>query len=509
MTLTADRGFFAFGDDLERRRPSREPRRSWASAEPFVQRSVPLAATAGGSAGAWRAVRGRYAATAATYDAMCAAVIAYIAVIGPFSSTMAAIVAPSASIVFVALVAACGGYRRTELGDGPGEFQAVARASGLAAVAVMVYAFTTGAQVPRAGVLVGVPALAMSAGLVRYVRRRRLHRARRDGTAMRSTLVVGDPASVTHVIGDLSREPHHGYRIDGVCLRSLDGRSAVSGVPVVGGLADVVQVAVDRAAEVVIVTGSCLGGEAMRRLSWALGRAGVDLVMAPDLLEVTGPRLSVRPTAGLSLLEVELDAPRRRLLAKSALDISLASVVGLLLLPFVLLLALAVRCTSPGPAFFRQPRVGVDGDTFMIWKLRTMYVDAEQRLATLARANQGAGVLFKMREDPRVTPIGRLLRKYSLDELPQLWNVVRGEMSLVGPRPPLESEVAEYEDAVHRRLRVKPGLTGLWQVSGRSDLDWESAVRLDLRYVDNWSVAMDVMILWKTFRAVATGSGAY
>jgi len=509
MTLTADRGYFAFGEDHERRRPAREPRRSWASTEPFERRRTRFNAQESARVDAWRVVRRRYALTAATLDAMCAAVVTYLVSLPSIDGLAGPAVALGASLAFVVLVAACGGYRASELGDGPGEFQAIVRGVGLAVVAAMTYAFLTGAELPRAGVLIGAPALVASAGALRYGHRRRLHASRRDGEAMRGTLVVGDPHSVSRVIADLSREPHHGYRIDGVCLQTLDGREDVEGVAVLGGLADVVQVVADRAEEVVIVTGSCLGGEALRRLSWALGRAGADLVVAPDLLEVTAPRLSVRPTAGLSLLEVEVDAPRRRLVAKSVLDFTVATVAGLVLLPLVLVLAGLVRLTSRGPAFYRQTRVGIDGTTFTIWKLRSMYVDADQRLAALAARNEGSGVLFKMRDDPRVTPVGRFLRKYSLDELPQLWNVVRGDMSLVGPRPPLVSEVAEYADEVHRRLRVKPGLTGLWQVSGRSDLDWDAAVRLDLRYVDNWSVAMDVMILWKTFRAVATASGAY
>jgi len=169
----------------------------------------------------------------------------------------------------------------------------------------------------------------------------------------------------------------------------------------------------------------------------------------------------------------------------------------------------AVRLTSSGPAFYRQTRVGVDGVPFTMWKIRSMYVDAEVRKDALLTLNDRDGLMFKMHDDPRITPVGRLLRRYSIDELPQLWNVVRGDMSIVGPRPPLPAEVDEYHDAVNRRLRVRPGLTGLWQVSGRADLPWDESVKLDLRYVDNWSLAMDLMILWKTGRAVIGGNGAY
>lgn len=184
-------------------------------------------------------------------------------------------------------------------------------------------------------------------------------------------------------------------------------------------------------------------------------------------------------------------------------------VMFLVALPIILTAALAVRLTSAGPAFFAQRRVGRGGEEFTMWKLRSMVVNAEAQVADLAASSDGNGMLFKMRTDPRVTPVGGLLRRLSMDELPQLWNVVKGDMSLVGPRPPLPHEYEQYHDATHRRLRVKPGLTGLWQVSGRSDLPWEESVRLDLRYVDNWSPAMDLQILWKTIRAVTSGSGAY
>jgi exopolysaccharide biosynthesis polyprenyl glycosylphosphotransferase len=186
-----------------------------------------------------------------------------------------------------------------------------------------------------------------------------------------------------------------------------------------------------------------------------------------------------------------------------------ATALLIVLSPVLLALALAVRGNSAGPVLFRQVRVGKDGREFMMYKFRTMYTDAESRLGELRHLNEGDGVLFKMREDPRVTRVGRWLRRFSLDELPQLLNVARGTMSLVGPRPPLPDEVAVYPDDLRRRLAVKPGMTGLWQVSGRSDLSWEDAVRLDLRYVENWSLSLDLVILLRTLSAVTRGAGAY
>jgi exopolysaccharide biosynthesis polyprenyl glycosylphosphotransferase len=246
-------------------------------------------------------------------------------------------------------------------------------------------------------------------------------------------------------------------------------------------------------------------------VSWQLEGSSTDLVVSPGLTEVAGPRLHILPVAGLPLLHV--DEPKftgfRRVL-KGAFDRVSAALALVLLSPIFLVLVLAVRLTSSGPALFRQVRVGRAGSTFVMLKFRSMYADAEERLASLReQSDHGDGVLFKMKEDPRVTRVGKFLRKYSLDELPQLINVVLGTMSLVGPRPPLPLEVARYEDHVHRRLLVKPGLTGLWQISGRSDLSWDESVQLDLRYVENWSLGEDLFILWKTVRAVAHGSGAY
>jgi exopolysaccharide biosynthesis polyprenyl glycosylphosphotransferase len=237
---------------------------------------------------------------------------------------------------------------------------------------------------------------------------------------------------------------------------------------------------------------------------------GVNLLVAPALTDVAGPRIHVRPVSGLPLLQIakpEFRGPRR--LFKAAIDLLGALVLLILLSPLLLATAVVVRASGPGPVLFRQIRVGRGGRPFTMYKFRSMHSDAEHLLAELRTLNDhGEGVLFKLRDDPRITRIGKYLRRYSVDELPQLFNVLLGEMSLVGPRPPLPSEVARYAQDVHRRLLVKPGLTGLWQVSGRSDLDWEETVRLDLYYVENWSAALDAEILWKTFFAVLRGSGA-
>jgi exopolysaccharide biosynthesis polyprenyl glycosylphosphotransferase len=253
-----------------------------------------------------------------------------------------------------------------------------------------------------------------------------------------------------------------------------------------------------------------MSGSRLRDLAWKLEKTGTDLCVAPALLDVAGPRTTIRPTAGLPLLHLdhpELSGARR--LIKSAFDRSFAAIALGLLLPLLAALALVIRLSDRGPALFQQVRVGKDGRQFVVYKFRTMVVDAEGLQAQLLAMNDSDGVLFKMRHDPRITPLGRWLRHRSLDELPQLINVLKGDMSLVGPRPALPAEASAYADHVRRRLAVRPGITGLWQVNGRSDLSWEEAVRLDVSYVENWSFVLDLQILWKTWAAVAHGHGAY
>jgi exopolysaccharide biosynthesis polyprenyl glycosylphosphotransferase len=277
-------------------------------------------------------------------------------------------------------------------------------------------------------------------------------------------------------------------------------------------LDDVARAVIDCAADTVAVTaGDGMSPAVLRRLSWQLEGSGVDLVVHPVLLDVVGPRISSRPVPGLPFLHIEepeLSGPRQ--LLKATVEWTISTIGFIVVLPVLLLLALLIRLDSKGPAFFRQTRVGRRGNEFTVFKLRTMYADAEARLEALREHNDAVdSLLFKMRDDPRVTRIGKLLRRWSLDEVPQLWNVVRGDMALVGPRPPLPSEVSRYDQEVARRLLVRPGITGLWQVSGRSDLSWRESVRLDLYYVENWSLALDAMIVWKTVFAVFRRHGAY
>jgi exopolysaccharide biosynthesis polyprenyl glycosylphosphotransferase len=318
---------------------------------------------------------------------------------------------------------------------------------------------------------------------------------------------------VLDMLRRLGDAKYHGLKVVAACLPLPGQRPALMerGVPVVGGFGSVAQaVRLTEADTVAVLASPDLGPEQLRRLAWDLEPTGADLLVAPSLVEVAGPRLSIRPVTGLPLLQVEQPQFRGgRRVVKGLFDRACGFAGVVLLAPIFLGISVAIRTTSRGPALFRQERIGKDGKPFTMLKFRSMVVDADSLREQLLDKSDRDGLMFKMHADPRVTRVGAWLRRYSLDELPQLFNVVGGSMSLVGPRPPLPSEVAQYGDDVRRRLLVRPGVTGLWQVSGRSDLSWEESVRLDLRYVDNWSIALDLQILWKTAKAVLRGSGAY
>lgn len=405
-------------------------------------------------------------------------------------------------------------YEMRFLGLGSEEFKRVSNAAIRLTALVATVSYAAHASIARGYVLVALPVATVLTMVGRYAARKTLSRLRRNGRCLQRLVVVGHQQAVIDLVRTVRREKYAGIEVIGACLdRPTDGALLQrESVPVLGGLDSVVSVITEHDATAVAVT-SCdeMSGPALRRMSWELEGTGVDVLLAPALTDIAGPRIHIRPMAGLPLLHVEepeLSGGRR--LLKTVFDRTVALAALVVTLPFVLAIGLAVRLTSSGPAFFRQTRCGRAGRPFTIYKFRSMRADAETDLEVLVAHNERSeGLLFKIRRDPRVTAVGKFLRRYSLDELPQLLNVVKGDMSLVGPRPPLPSEVAQYGSDVRRRLLVKPGLTGLWQVSGRSDLTWEESVRLDLVYVENWCLALDFMILWKTVFAVLRGRGAY
>jgi exopolysaccharide biosynthesis polyprenyl glycosylphosphotransferase len=405
-----------------------------------------------------------------------------------------------------------GSYDRRYLGLGSEEFKRVVRASVMVVACVSLLAFATVTSLSRGTVATVSLSALLFILLCRAAARQVLHLARRrTGHGAHRMVLVGTLPEALEVYTAVTRSPAAG--LIPVAIDLTDGYAAARGietpVPVYAGR-DVLALVREVGADTIAVCGSASAepGE-LRRLAWQLEGTGVDLVVAPQLTDIAGPRVHIRPIEGLPLLHVEeptLSGPGW--LAKNLLD-RIAAATGLLLLsPLLAIIAVSIRVSDPGPVFFRQPRVGHEGRTFRVWKFRTMYVDAEERKASLEELNDSDGMLFKLKEDPRIFPLGSKLRATSLDELPQLINVLRGEMSLVGPRP-LPADDGDYLGDVRRRLLVRPGITGLWQVSGRSDLSWDEAVRLDLYYVDNWSLTYDLSILWRTIWVVLRRKGAY
>lgn len=406
-------------------------------------------------------------------------------------------------------------WSRPVLGEGAEEYRRLGRGLMSAAVLVALAGLLFGALDVQPWVFVVVPSVALVAFPQRYLLRRVLHRARRQGRCLLPVMAAGSPDTVRDLIERTRLEPHVGWRVEAVCADTAAGPDRgcgdVRGVPVVGRLDDLAGHVRRGGYRVVAVTADQYWTpRRLQQLAWDLEGTAAEMVVAPVLMEVAGPRLNVSGVLGMPLLRVT--APRftgGRRLVKEVVDRVASALLLTLLVPLLLSIAIAIKLDDRGPVIYRQRRVGREGHTFTMLKFRTMITGADSARKSLLDANEAAGPLFKLRRDPRVTKIGAVLRRYSLDELPQLFNVVGGRMSLVGPRPPLPAETEAYGNAARRRLLVKPGLTGLWQVSGRSDLTWAESVRLDLRYVEDWSLALDLVILWKTVRAVIVGEGAY
>ena len=426
----------------------------------------------------------------------------------PSSYLAMSLILPLAWMITVLLA---GGYDSRFIGVGTDEFRKILNAGLFLTATVAILAYAVKADLARGYVLIALPSVTLFDLLARFALRKRLHRVRKLGSCMRRVVVVGYAPVIADLSMMLRRETYHGLSVVAACVVGSSEATVIADIPAIGGLDGVAEVVRRFDADTVAVL-ACpeMAGQRLRQLAWELEKTGTDLCVAPALLDVAGPRTTIRPIAGLPLLHMdhpEFTGGRR--VIKAAFDKSLALAALVLAAPLLGALALVIHCDDGGPVLFRQTRVGKDGRTFTVYKFRTMVPDAEQRRAELASQNEQHGLLFKIRNDPRVTRSGSWLRRWSLDELPQLVNVLAGDMSLVGPRPALPEEAAMYGDHVRRRLAVKPGLTGLWQVNGRSDLSWDESVRLDLRYVENWSFVLDLQILWKTCAAVARGSGAY
>jgi len=412
---------------------------------------------------------------------------------------------------WVVVIALRGGYDRGIFGAGADEYKTVVNASLLTAALLGIGCYLTRFQLSRQFFIVAFVIGPVLLIVGRFLLRRSLHQARRLGSFTQRTIIVGSDDHVDAVADVLARETWLGYDVLGALAPAGTGGATEGGVKLLGDVEEATSLIRAYDADVVFVVGGAFDAPlAMRNLVWDLEADNVQVIMAPGVTDVSSERIRVRPVAGLPLLH--LDRPRSQdalRWAKRTFDIVGSAVLLAVVSPLMLWTAWKIKRHDGGQVLFRQTRVGRDGDYFTCLKFRSMVMNAEEVLAELHSEVGYDEGLFKMQRDPRITKPGQWIRRYSIDELPQLINVLRGDMSLVGPRPPLPLEVDRYTLMQSRRLRVRPGLTGLWQVSGRSDLSWTESIRLDLYYVDNWSMIQDLLILARTVGAVLSSRGAY
>lgn len=421
------------------------------------------------------------------------------------------------AVAWYAMLGIWGSREAKILGSGSEEYKRVIAASAWLFGCVAVVSYALRIDTARGFVGLAFPAGLLALAAARWLIRQHLSVERKRGKSSSRVLIIGGPFSAAHLVRSLRSAPQAGYVPVAAHLpgATIDAHTAIAlTVPICGTetnfeslLAVILSTDVDAVA---VSAGVNLHPQDLRRLGWELAARDIGMILAPALTDVAGPRIHTQPVAGLPLIHVstpKLTGGKK--VAKRTFDIAVAGILVVCLSPLFLVLAILVRFTDPGPVFYRQERVGLRGTSFDMLKFRSMKVNADAQLQSLLVAQgSSATPLFKIENDPRITPLGRILRKYSLDELPQLLNVLGGSMSLVGPRPQRSGEVALYDDDAYRRLYVSPGMSGLWQVSGRSNLSWEESIRLDLYYVENWSLMGDVVILFKTFKAVFASTGA-
>lgn len=435
-------------------------------------------------------------------------------IIGSYFTVSAIII-----IAWITVLTVFGSRTAKVVGAGSQEYRLVATSTIWLFGLVAIVSYLLQIQLARGYILIALPAGLITLLFVRWMSRQWLRQQRARGLYCSKVLLVGSVASTSTVAQVLLKNTDFGYVVMGACVSGAPaapahdtvGRLPETNIPILGGIHDAQSAMEAVGADTLIVTSAdLLTPEEVRRLSWNLEPFRHNLIVAPSLMDVGGPRIHVRPVAGLPLLHI--DSPifeGRQKFAKRFFDVVVSTALILLLSPLMLVVMAIVMLTSPGPVLYGQERIGLNQRPFTVWKFRTMIVNADEQLADLLRAQNNDSVpFFKVAADPRIIPAGGFLRKYSLDELPQLFNVLLGNMSLVGPRPQREMEVALYDDSARRRLLVQPGMTGLWQVSGRSNLSWEESIRLDLYYVENWSVIGDIILMWRTLRTVVLHTGA-
>ena len=405
--------------------------------------------------------------------------------------------------VWLLVFAASGTYDRSRLAAASEEYRRVLHAVSVSIVAVVVTTFLLDIEVSRAWLGALAAASLVFVGAERWLLRRTVRRLAARGVLAVPTLLVGTNDEARTIARILSREPALGRQVVGFVATAPTPVEALDGQPVLGSIHEIVTLVSSTGAGAVVIAGTSIGPDALLELDRVLQPLPVDVTISPGLPHVAATRISVNPLDGLALLSLEKTrfSPGQALV-KRVFDVVGATLLLIVAVPVMAAVALAVRVFTGTPVLFRQERVGEAGRTFLMNKFRTMVVDAHERREELLDLNEADGVLFKLRDDPRVTPIGGVLRRWGLDELPQLINVIKGEMSLVGPRPALPDECERYDDRQRERLRVKPGLTGLWQVKGRHELTFDDYVRYDLFYIENWSLGFDLYVILKTIPAL-------
>jgi exopolysaccharide biosynthesis polyprenyl glycosylphosphotransferase len=418
---------------------------------------------------------------------------------GPLRAVDHAVVLVVAPLAFVGAFSHAGLYSSHHTAYRAEEVRRTLRATAMAVLVLALVAYATQGAVSRSWLLLLFVLAAVAVVAERAVARRVIARARRRGRLLRPVVVVGAGPEAAILETTVAADPTLGYQVVG----HLDPADLDVGRGPLAAAEDIVAAGYRAGAAAVMVAPGALDAETCRCLARLLASDHVDLELPLSLCDVASERIAVRPLGRFTVAAVQ---PVRRhgwrAAVKRGFDIAVSGSVLVLVAPALAVAMVAIRLTSPGPALFRQARVGQGGRLFEVLKLRTMVEDAEARLVELRELNEADGPLFKIRDDPRVTRVGPFLRRTSIDELPQLWNVLRGDMSVVGPRPALPSELAAWADELHERLRVRPGMTGMWQVSGRANAPWDEYQRLDLYYVDNWSLAVNLGIVMRTIPVV-------
>ena len=455
---------------------------------------------------------GRYVAWLVTADALVAMLGGLLAITYRFQGSAATVGGVAYPVMVPGFMAAWvmamwlgGAYDKRVLVYGTEEFRRILNGAVWVLATIAIGSFALQATISRTVTAVALVAVTGLSLAQRYVSRHVLHRVLRGAATLHRAVVVGSQEEADSLTSHMQRNAHVGFAVT-----AIHTPRPVPAMTTEERVEEILEILERTHADTVAIAGtSGFTSPQLRRLAWGLEGKGVRLLMVPALTDLAGPRIRVRPVGGLPLLHIEEpEFTGRRLVLKRAIDFVGAAGLIVLLSPVLLVSALAVLLGSGRPIFYRQIRVGRHGKQFRMFKFRTMVRNADQ-LDERPADPDGTPVRVKPERDPRVTRTGAFLRRHSMDELPQLFDVIRGDMSLVGPRPHRPVEVAEYGDDVRRRLLIKPGVTGLWQVSGRAALPWQEAVRLDLYYVENWSIWLDMLLVAKTLRAVVLARGAY